>query len=151
MKRVFNMILSLLAVLVMASGCEEVSSPSMVEGEWHCAADEWDIYIDFASTGTFQLYQLLGQGRHYLYNGTWHLEDNILSGQYNDGTSWGSDYTVSFDSTDATPGSMTLTPTNGSNEVHTYERTTIPEEVRNGSVVEVRSGVVETRIPAPIL
>lgn len=148
MKRVLYMILTLLATLTLASGCKEVTSPSMIEGEWHCATQECDIYISFATTGTFQLYQQLGEGRHHLYNGTWTLDKNTLSGEYNDGTPWGSDYTVAFgDGSDT----MTLTATNGSAEAHTYTRTTIPEDVREGSVVEVRSGVVEVVVPSPIL
>lgn len=146
MKRFLYLTLALVGVMFSCASCDkDEKTATLVEGEWHYTSEQCDIYVSFASTGDFELYQKLGEGRHYLYIGTWALEDEILSGEYNDGTPWGSSYTVSFEG----DNKMTLTATNGSSERNTYSRTAIPEEVRQESICKVRSGVA-MEIPAPI-
>lgn len=147
MRKFLYMTLALVGLMFAGTGCNsDEKTATLVEGSWHYASDEVDIYVSFASSGDFCLYQKLGEGRHYLYNGTWLLEDNILSGKYNDGTPWGSAYEVSFEG----DNKMTLTATNGSSERNTYTRTTIPEEVLEESVCKVRGGAVEEEIPTPV-
>lgn len=144
MRKFFNIALALLAVVVMGTSCDKNDYPSMVEGEWRYTTEECDIYVAFGSTGTFELFQRLGQGRYYLYNGSWDMEDERLSGEYNDGNPWGSSYEVSFDGSDK----MTLRALNGSAESNTYLRTRIPEEVRAEAQCAVR-GDMQSAISAP--
>lgn len=146
MKRFIYLALALFGMITLCASCNnKVQTGSLLEGEWHYSSEQCDIYVSFASTGSFELFQKLGEGRHYLYCGTWSLEGDTLGGVYNDGTPWGSSYTVSFDG----DNTMTLTATNGSSESNTYTRTTIPEEVRSESAIQVRS--VELDIPTPLL
>lgn len=137
------MTLALLSVIIMGTGCKKEKIQSNIAGEWHCTVEECDIYLAFNPEGTFELYQKLGEGRYYQYNGTWSVDKDIVSGTYNDGTSWGSSYQVKFNGSDK----MTFSATNGSGEVNTYTRTSIPEEVMNGYLVAVKSD----EIPVPAL
>lgn len=143
MKRIIYMTLALLSVIIMGTGCKKEKIQSNIAGEWHCTVEECDIYLAFNPEGTFELYQKLGEGRYYQYNGTWSVDKDIVSGTYNDGTSWGSSYQVKFNGSDK----MTFSATNGSGEVNTYTRTSIPEEVMNGYLVAVKS----EEIPVPAL
>ena len=58
--------------------------------EWHSTslAIKADIYLDFNSDNTFEIFQQIGQGAYRLYRGTWKLDGDILSGKYNDGETW---------------------------------------------------------------
>lgn len=136
------MTLALLSMALIAGGCKKEKIQSNIAGEWHCSVEECDIYLAFDPDGTFELYQKLGEGRYYQYNGSWSTDKNIVSGTYDDGTPWGSSYEVEFDGSDK----MTFSATNGSGEVNTYTRTSIPEEVRNGYLVAVKGE--ESPLPA---
>ena len=48
------------------------------------------VYIDFASSGNFTLYQKIGQGRYTKFEGTYSVStEGKLSGKYSGGASWG--------------------------------------------------------------
>lgn len=48
------------------------------------------VYIDFASSGSFTLYQKIGQGRYTKFEGTYSVStEGKLSGKYSGGASWG--------------------------------------------------------------
>ena len=98
-----------------------------------------DVYVSFGD-GTFDLYQKVGEGRYFLYDGTYTLTGNVLSGLYSDGTSWGSDYDISLET-----DSLVLTAKNGSGEVSTYVRKAIPAEVSGN--VAVKSSMKEAPVP----
>ena len=89
-----------------------------------------EIYVAFAAEGGFDLYQQIGEGRHRHYTGTWTLEGNILSGIYADETAWGSSYKVEF----SDDNTMILTAQNGSEEIMTYVRESVPAEVKEGCI-----------------
>jgi hypothetical protein len=139
MKRLIYIFVALL--LVVTPGCKK-ESPSATNaaklvGQWHCIAEELnvaediDVYVEFMADKSFNLYQKVGQGRHRHYTGTWSVSGDVLSGVYADGSEWGSSYAMEFSgSTD-----MKLTAKNGSKEVMTYTRESIPAEVLEGSVV----------------
>lgn len=141
-------ILYILMALAVMTGCKEKPTPQPPEpeetlaekivGEWHCVVSDIDadIYLELVSTSTFELYQKVGEGSHRLYRGTWSLNEETakLTGKYNDGASWGSGYTVSI-SEDL--NSMTLTPSEGSEQV--YRRESIPLEIKTNCIVVVKS------------
>lgn len=112
---------------------------SQIITEWHCVVSDIDadIYLSLGNLYTFELYQKVGEGAHRLYNGTWELNEDtaMLTGKYNDGTPWGSGYTVAL-SEDG--NSMTLTPSEGS-DAQVYRKESIPSEVKEKAVVIVRS------------
>lgn len=138
MKRILYMLAAL--ALLMTTGCKKEGKPvdykGLLPGEWHCAAVESgaDVYVSFEKDGDFDLYQMLGEGRYRHYTGSWSIEGNILSGTYSDGTAWGSSYKMSFSGKD----SMVLTAQNGSEEVVTYSRESIPSEVKE-DCIDVKS------------
>ena len=139
MKRLIYIFVALL--LVVTPGCKkngsEATTATKLVGQWHCIAEELnvaediDVYVEFMADKSFNLYQKIGQGRHRHFTGTWSVSGDILSGLYADGSEWGSSYAVEFSGMDA----MKLTAKNGSKEVMTYTRETIPAEVLEGSVV----------------
>lgn len=143
MKKIIYMTLALISIAIMGTGCKKDKIQTDVIGEWHCVAGECDIYLGFSQDNTFELYQKLGEGRYYLYKGAWSADKDIISGQYNDGTPWGSSYQVTMKG----PDNMTMTATNGSGEVNTYTREAIPEKVKDEHLVAVKS----MEIPAPTL
>ncbi len=112
---------------------------SKIATEWHCTVSDIDadIYLSLGSSSTFELYQKIGEGAHRLYKGTWELDEDtaMLTGKYNDGTPWGSSYTVSL-SEDG--NSMTLSPSEEA-EDQVYRKESIPSEVKEKAVVIVRS------------
>jgi len=129
----------LIVLLLIVTGCKKekpVDYAKQVIGEWHCVPETFDadVYLALDPDGTFALYQQIGEGRHRHFSGEWELDGTTLSGSYSGGEVWGSSYQVSF------PGdnTMSLKALNGSEEVMTYSRKTIPSEVIEGSV-EIKS------------
>lgn len=115
------------------------SAPTLKEeicAEWHASVSGIgaDIYASFASDGTFELYQKFGEGVHRLYRGKWGLEENVISGTYNDGESWSSTYEV-----EVKGSTMTWTSVNEAKEKTTYTKKAIPDEVKENSIIEVKS------------
>ncbi len=137
-------ILYIFMAIAVLAGCKEPiqnevqSAADIIAGEWHCSPSniDADIYTYFSKEGTFELYQQIGEGAFRLYRGTWALDEVTMkiSGKYNDGESWGSDYTVTL-SDDG--NSMTFVDS-ASNE-YVYSRQAIPASVKDNCVVEVKS------------
>ena len=121
---------------------------SKIAAEWHCVVSDIDadIYLKFGNSTDFELYQKIGEGAYRLYKGTWELNEDtaMLTGKYNDGTSWGSGYTVTV-SEDG--NSMTLTPSANA-EDQVYRKESIPSEIKEKAVVIVRS---DSGYDAPVL
>lgn len=141
MKRI---LLILSAVLLLAScgkkngGETELTLEQKLSTEWHSTSItvDGDVYIDFKADHTFELYQRIGEGAYRLYRGSWGLEGNLLTGRYNDGEEWASAYNVETDG-----DSLTLTSNNSTAEKSVYERESIPEEVKNNCIIEVKSNL----------
>ena len=137
MKRILFILTVLM--LTVATGCnkedKKIDYKASLAGQWHCTPEgmDADIYAEFTQEGSFALYQQLGDGRYRKYTGSWECAEDILSGTYADGTPWGSTYQMAFDA-----DIMTLTALNGSNEVMTYTKASIPTEVLE-ECIEVKS------------
>lgn len=136
-------ILYILSAILFLAGCGEsggnddkVSVEKLLIGEWHSTSVsiDADIYISFTEAGTFELYQQIGEGAYRLYRGKWNVEEDILTGRYNDGEPWAAAYTVAIED-----GKMTLTSKNDAAETSKYEAKSIPEEVKSGCEVVVKS------------
>lgn len=114
----------------------EVTLADLICREWHSTSlpIDADIYIDLKNDFKFELYQQIGEGAYRLYRGTWNVEEDILMGKYNDGENWAASYTVSLDG-----NKMTLTSKNDAAEVSKYEAKSIPENVKSGCEVVVKS------------
>lgn len=140
MKRtLYIMAMTVLSVIALASCQKENGAGTIVDGDWHgsmTVSEETvaDVYISF-SEGNFVIYQKTGSlERYYMYDGTYTVTGNTLSGKYSDGTSWGSQYEVNV-----TGNSMQMTALNGSGEVSIYQREEIPAEVKDTAVPNVKS------------
>lgn len=97
-------------------------------GEWHYSDNDTDVYIAFGESGEYELFQKIGAGRYREYRGKWFLEKGILSGDYAEGSEWGSSYKVEVNS-----NTLTLIALNGSEEVTVYTRESIPASVRESA------------------
>ena len=133
----------LTALMVIAStGCKKeekaIDYMATLPGEWHCMPEGIDaeVYASFEEDGRFDLYQKIGEGRYRHYTGTWECEGNTLSGNYSDGSTWGSSYKMTF----ADENTMDLIAVNGSEEKMTYLRESIPSDVKE-DCIEVKSSL----------
>jgi hypothetical protein len=129
-------ILYIMAIIMLAvTSCKEqdpVKTPAeLICGDWHSTmlAVEGDIYASFASDGSFDLYQKIGEGAYRLYTGSWTMNGNVISGKYSDGSDWSSSYSVIFNDK-----FMTWTSQNDASEESQYQRCPeIPAEVIENS------------------
>lgn len=138
-------ILYILAAVLMAVSCgeknggktEELTLEQKLQNQWHSTslAIDADIYMDFRSDNTFELYQQIGEGAHRLYRGTWNLEGDLLSGRYNDGEEWAAAYRIVIEG-----NTLTFTSQNDAAEKSVYEKTEIPEEIKKTCEIIVKSG-----------
>lgn len=138
MKKIIYMIIAALILVSCGEkgGNKQLTLSEQLCGEWHSTslAVQADIYIRFLENGKFEMYQKIGAGAYRLYNGTWNLEEDTLTGKYNDGEGWAAAYTVVIDS-----NTLTLTSKNDAAETSKYSTCTIPEEVKDKAVIEVKS------------
>lgn len=139
MKRFFS-IAALMLLCLVTTGCPEkpVEQPLNVVGEWHLSqistkasigGQTVDVYVAFNEGGSFEMYQMLGTGRYRKFTGKWSLLETVLSGSYDGGGKWASDYNVTMDEGRTT---LTLTTLDGS-ETDTYRKQAIPEDVKNNA------------------
>lgn len=136
-------LLYIISALLLMAACgknggdnTELTLEQKLCGQWHSTSItiDGDIYIDFAQTKTFELYQQIGEGAHRLYRGTWNLEGDLLTGKYNDGEDWAAAYQIDIDGT-----TLTMTSKNDAGEVSVYEKTEIPATVKESAVTIVKS------------
>lgn len=135
-------ILYILSAVLIIAGCgskEGDGAKSLSElicGEWHSTSLSvgGDVYLDFNEDKTFEMYQKIGEGAYRLYRGEWDLEEDILTGKYNDGENWAASYEASIDGQ-----KLTLTSNNDAAEKTEYASCTIPEEVKSKCETVVKS------------
>ena len=139
MKKIFFFITALM--LMVSCGDKggkqpELSLEQKLCAEWHSTtlSLDADIYISFAENNTFELYQKIVEGAYRLYRGTWNLEENILTGKYNDGEDWAAAYQISIEGE-----TLTMTSKNDAAEVSVYKKAEIPSNVKEGSEIIVKS------------
>lgn len=115
--------------------CSKKESVPKVAGDWNIisvttksasiGAQAVDVYLSFASDGSFTSYQKTGSSARYVrYSGTWQLTSGVLSGEYADGSPWAGSYSVSVEGE-----TMTLTSSSTPAEVSVYKRAEIPDSV----------------------
>lgn len=118
------------------AGCNKNNPDDLaakIVGQWELAGAEFPtksvtvgdevltVYVDFQAGGVFTLYQQLGEGRFEVFDGSWSLAGDLLSGRYSDNSAWASDYQVSVEGDVLT---MTVSP--DGTDVYRYQRCTIP-------------------------
>lgn len=97
---------------------------------WHLvsfcdAPADVDIHINFAKNGTFTIYQRSKVLTYTIFTGTYtaDVEHSLLSGIYDSGTKWTTDYIYTVDTEAQT---LTLESVNNPDEVAVYEPSEIP-------------------------
>ena len=111
---------------------------------WHLvtlygAEVDVDIYIDFDKEGKFVIYQRTESLEYTVFNGTYTIdeENSIVSGVYDDGTSWLCDYNYVVEDK-----ILTLTNVDNASEVAVYEESEVPAsatvKTRSASVSDVK-------------
>lgn len=143
MKKYIYFLIAVSACLFV--GCSDdddntVTIDSRVVGEWQLInwngdkAEDFDVYLELLSDGSFNLYQRVEYSYYEHFAGNFSADESLLKGRYNNGESW--EYTFAL-----SDGGYTLTLTDTkSNETNVYTRTTIPEEARNTSVTRSMPG-----------
>ena len=111
MKRTVLIFAAVLLVFGLA-GCNKNNPDDLaakIVGQWELAGAEFPtksvtvgdevltVYVDFQAGGVFTLYQQLGEGRFEVFDGSWSLAGDLLSGRYSDNSVWASDYQVSVE------------------------------------------------------
>jgi hypothetical protein len=141
---IMKKIIYILSAVILMAACDrmgnndnELTPEQRICGEWCCTdlPSGGSIYLSLSENKMFELYQQISEGRHRLYRGTWKLEENILMGKYNDGEDWASSYEVTIDN-----NSLTLISTDESAQKSVYQKVRIPDSVKTGSIVIVKSG-----------
>ena len=128
-----------LLALITFIGCKPEDKPITLRqrlcNEWRGSELSVDaaVYVSFLADGTFELYQKM-EDRFELRRGTWNLERNILSGNYNDDEAWAASYKVSVDG-----NKLTMISQNEGAETGIYVQCTIPSVIKEGSTVVVKS------------
>lgn len=131
-----SIIFALVAALALFSSCkEEEDLPLNIIGTWNITGIQTkaanlggqtvDVYITFDEGNTFDLYQMVGQGRYSHYAGTWSLVETTLTGKYSDGTSWGSSYEISQNDERTT---LTMS---AAGEDYTYKKSSLPSDLQS--------------------
>ena len=136
--KIYKHIFVFLSVLLLFTGCGKTLQKKIV-GEWHSEPMEnVSIYAAFASDSSFELFQKVGDGRYRRYSGTYILDkrSSTVNGTYSDGSSWATDYEVQYDKNS---DRMYFIPADGSGEGWEFVRKSIPSEVRDGSILPVKS------------
>ena len=131
MKKIISNILFCAIALFAVAACSDPEADKLnkVVGEWHYSGTESgvgiDVYLGLSQDYTFELYQKIGEGPHYLYKGKYKFDGEVLTGTYNDYTPWAHDYKVS-----KSGSSLVLTSVVDPSYSVTYTKEAIPESVR---------------------
>ena len=131
MKKILTIMMVCAAAMFAFAACGDPEAEKLekVAGEWHYTGVESgvqiDIYLGLYTDCTFDLYQKVGEGPHYLYKGKFNFDGQVLSGTYSDFTPWAHDYNVTKSN-----GSMTLTSVASPDYSITFKKEAIPQSVR---------------------
>lgn len=137
MRRLLYSAIVMALSLAAFPSCSKKESVPKVAGDWNIisvttksasiGSQAVDVYLSFATDGSFTSYQKTGSNPRYVrYSGTWQLTSGVLSGEYADGSPWAGTYSVSVEGETMT---LTLTSSSTPAEVSVYKRAEIPDSV----------------------
>ena len=102
--------------------------------------DKLEIYVEFKADNTFELYQKNLNEPIYVnhYSGTCLITDDIVTGKYSDGKSWGA--TNGYRTELNMAGELSMTNVDVADDITVYAKSDIPAEVISAAT---RAAVVE--------
>ena len=102
--------------------------------------DKLEIYVEFKADNTFELYQKNLNEPIYFnhYSGTYLITDDIVTGKYSDGKSWGA--TNGYRTELNMAGELSMTNVDVADDITVYAKSDIPAEVISAAT---RAAVVE--------
>ena len=150
MKRILSILITI-AALSAAASCqkEEVMDTvaSSLVGEWHLTETETDgividhltdVYLTINADCTFLIYQKSGdQTRYTVFTGTCKSVNNVFSGIYSDGSSFGCDYEFFVEG-----DTLTLSTADGI-EVQTWTKESLDQEDKDNADMKVKSSAID--------
>lgn len=131
MRKIFTKIMVCAAAMFAFAACGDPEAERLekIAGEWHYttveSGVEIDIYLGLYTDYSFELYQKVGDGPHYLYKGKFAYDGDVLTGTYSDYTPWAQDYKVS-----KSGNTMTLTSATNPDYKLSFTKESIPQSVR---------------------
>ena len=129
MKKFISLIFATVVALGLSSCSKTDANLEKISGEWYWNSTEagvdMEVYVAFHTDATFDLYQKVGEGPHYLYKGKYNFDGQVLTGTYSDYTPWAHDYNVTKSN-----GSLTLTSVAAPDYSITFKKEAIPQSVR---------------------
>lgn len=136
------------SVVLISLSCEkEAKLTEKLIGSWRLisiddfpAGESLDVRLSF-SAESFEIYQRAETDALYMhYSGTWSMSNGKLEGLYNNGTGWGSTYSVEI-----SENILTLTSSSVPVEVTIYRREELPASVTD-NVSNRRAGNQGNRV-----
>ena len=94
---------------------------------WGGEDAKYRVYIDFNDDNTFTIYQQVYSLNYVMYTGTYTLSGSTLSGVYDDGSVWKTDYQAAITNEGTL---LSLTSIEEVSTVGVYSTTVIPEDVK---------------------
>ncbi len=129
--RMKRIIFAILCSIFLLSSCKKDKSPDLhIAGSWELTMlegtsvpEELSVWLDFSEDGTIAIYQRADPEAFYRrITGSWYVTGRTLSGIYDDGSAWASEYEITISGT-------TMTLTSPGNEVTVYTRQELPDTV----------------------
>lgn len=139
-------IIAAAAVLLLGTSCQKDSDAmtAKLAADWHYTAQEngvtEDVWVSFATDGTFEMFQKVGDGPYWYTQGEYTLdpETKVLSGVYSDRYPWKYSYKVSISDKTLEMEAVEL-----EGYKLTYAKEAIPAQVREKSLPLTKSEPAE--------
>lgn len=131
MKRIIYLLFAVLTSVCLLAGCQKEDERVKAElvGDWHYSGTEngveMDVWVSFAADGSFEMYQLVGEGAYWHSTGVYSYNGKVLSGVYSDRYPWKYTYSVSVNGS-----SLVMKAVELESYSVTYTREAVPSEVR---------------------
>ncbi len=123
-----------MVLLLALTGCGDKergkTDSGLVAGEWQLtqwndATPEFNVYIDFNSDGTFEMYQQVWSFDYELYTGNYVVTGDVMTGTYADGSNWTCGYRVKV-----VDGQLYMYSQEDKSVTSVYDKCTIPAEIK---------------------
>mgnify|MGYP003308846823 CR=1 FL=1 len=124
-------IIAAAAALLLGTSCQKDSDAmaAKLAADWHYTAQEngvtEDVWVSFATDGTFEMYQQVWSFDYELYTGKYVITGDVMTGTYADGSNWACGYKVNV-----VDGQLTMYSQEDQSVTSLYEKCTIPEEIK---------------------